>query len=109
MPGGKSASASTAAAKAVCQAVLDFVRAISDGALSSCKLHKVADFPEGGPTLQRALQVLYIWNDSVTSMERIMARTRAIAAIYVCCVLRSQQGLTTHKQPRRAGVEVESC
>ena len=74
MPGGKSASASAAAAKAVCQAVLDFVRAISDEALPSCKLHKVADFPEGGATLHRtALQVPHILNDSLTSKEYMMA------------------------------------
>ena len=62
VPGGKSASSSAAATKAVCQAVLGFVRAISEGALSSCKLHKAADFPEGSHLFCAcSARVMYEW------------------------------------------------
>lgn len=46
-PSGKAASASAGTCKAVNQAVLDFVQAISSDSLDECRLHKAAAFPEG--------------------------------------------------------------
>ena len=51
-PSGKAASASAGTCKAVNQAVLEFVQAISSDSLGECKLHQAAGFPEGGAPLR---------------------------------------------------------